>query len=142
MEQWDPGGEFRRFVQAGLSLMVINPPGKPSCARGPGLSPLISHLARDPAALRGALVFDKIVGAAAALLLVYGEAGEVWTPRASRSALTVLMRYRLPFRVQELVSFIPNSAGDGPCPFEALAGAKNPAEFYAHMVSRRSNHAH
>jgi hypothetical protein len=122
--------------------MVIDPRGTSTCDDGQGLSPLVSRLAREPVPLEGALVFDKIVGAAAALLLVYGKAAEVWTPRASRSALTVLSRYRLPFRVEELVSFIPNASGDGPCPFEALAGRKSPAEFYARLTAHGSKHPH
>ena len=33
--------------------------------------------------MRGAIVFDKIVGRAAAILLAHAKVGEVWTPTVS-----------------------------------------------------------
>ena len=87
-------------------------------------------------------MFDKIVGAAAALLLTLGRVRELWTPVASSEALGVLVRHRIPFRVQRLISFIPNATGDGPCPFESMASRKTPAEFFEHLARVGGHPAH
>jgi hypothetical protein len=125
---------YDEFTARGLSLMVADQSGRLHRAHGPGLQPLMAHLRTHPSVLEGALVFDKIVGSAAALLLALGRVRELWTPVASFGALGVLARHRIPFRAQKLVSYVPNAAGDGPCPFETLAARKTPEEFFAHLV--------
>jgi hypothetical protein len=125
---------YEEFLVRELSLVVADQSGRVHRARGSGLHPLMTCLRTQPSVLEGALVFDKIVGAAAALLLALGRVRELWTPVASSAALGVLARHRIPFRAQKLVSYIPNAAGDGPCPFESMAYRKTPAEFYEHLV--------
>jgi hypothetical protein len=131
---------YREFLDRHLSLVVLDRGGKLHQARGSGLEPLLSYVGGDPSPVAGALVFDKIIGAAAALLLVYAEAAEVWTPVASLSGVSAMRKHRLPFRVEELIPFVPNTAGEGPCPLEELAAGKTPEELYAHLVARRHTH--
>ncbi len=131
---------YREFVARELSLMVVERSGRLHRARGPGLQPLVAHLRDHAPVLEGALVFDKIVGLAAALLLVFGRVRELWTPVASSGGLRVLVTHRIPFRVQKLISYVPNAAGDAPCPFETLARQKTPDELYAHLVRAGGRH--
>ena len=103
---------------------------------------LMDRLSEGPSSLAGALVFDNIVGTAAALLLVFGQVNELWTPVASVSALRVLAQHRVHFRVQELIPYVPNVAGTGPCPFEVMAGQKSPEQLYAHLAGAARHHRH
>jgi hypothetical protein len=140
MERMCAARLYEEFLAEELSLLVTDRSGGLHRARDPGLQPLMTHLANDASVLDGALVFDKIVGAAAALLLSLGRVRELWTPVASSKALGVLARHRIPFRAQKLIPCVPNAAGDGPCPFEIMATRKTPEELYAHLARAGAKH--
>jgi len=79
--------------------------------------------------MRGATVFDKVVGRAAALLLIYGGVKKVLTPIISRGALTVLKRGGATIEYQKIVKNILNSSGTDLCPMEKLSQGKNAKKF-------------
>ncbi len=133
---------YAEFLSQSLSLLIADRTGALHRASGHGLQPLMDHLTEDPSSLHGALVFDKIVGTAAALLLVFGQVSELWTPVASVSALSVLVHHRVHFRVEELIPYVPNVAGTGPCPFEVMAAQKTPEQLYTHLSSGAAHHRH
>ena len=68
--------------------------------------------------MRGALVFDKVVGRAAALFLIYGGVKKVITPLTSRDALAILKRGGAAVEYQKMVKNILNKTGDDLCPME------------------------
>ena len=70
-------------------------------------------------ALKGASVADKIVGKAAALLLIKCGVKEVYAKTASRAAEAVLKRHGVPFSYGVMTDCILNRDGTGPCPMEA-----------------------
>ena len=79
--------------------------------------------------MRGAVVYDKVVGRAAALLLAYGKVKKVLTPLISRGGLLVLKRGGIKVEYKKMVKNILNSAGDDLCPMEKLSQGKNSVEF-------------
>lgn len=68
--------------------------------------------------LKGASVADKIVGKAAALLLIKGGAASVYGEVASESAAEVFSRYPVDFSYGTLTPYIVNRRGNGKCPME------------------------
>ncbi|MDD2753492.1 MAG: DUF1893 domain-containing protein [Candidatus Portnoybacteria bacterium] len=100
------------------------------------LAPLIFCLKKHKAQMRGATVFDKVVGRAAALLLIYGGVKKVMTPLISRGALIVLARGGAKVEYQKIVKCILNKEGDDLCPMEKMSQGKSSKEFAAMMKAR------
>ena len=79
--------------------------------------------------MRGATVYDKVVGRAAALLLAYGGVARVLAPLISRGGLAVLRRGGAVVEYQKIVKNITNIKGDDLCPMERLSQGKSVEEF-------------
>ncbi len=86
-----------------------------------GIKPIVELLRNKPDALKDAVVCDKVIGKAAALLLAYGEIKELYTPVLSRPAEAILKKYHIQYQYDRLVDRIKNRAGDGLCPMETMA---------------------
>ena len=85
-----------------------------------GLKPLLCELQKDKDFFRGAAVADKVIGKAAALLMVYGGVAVVHTEIISSPAAAVFVRASLPFQAEKTVERIENRTGTGLCPMESL----------------------
>ena len=84
-----------------------------------GIKTLLDILMGGPALLEGAIVADKVVGKAAALLMVKGGVKEVYAETISESALEVFRSHQIPATFGASVPRIMNRAGTGPCPMES-----------------------
>ena len=85
-----------------------------------GVAPLIQLLNEDASQLRDAMVVDKVIGKAAALLMVYAGIKEVYTPTISEPAVKVFDNHNIKFTYDKVVERIVNRKGDGLCPMETL----------------------
>lgn len=68
--------------------------------------------------LAGAAVADKVIGKAAALLLVLLDVSQAHTPVLSERAFDVLKRHHIAVTYGKVVPYIKNRTGDGICPME------------------------
>lgn len=110
-----------------VSLLVC----KDGCERlrtfGRGIRPALSLLDEQPELLRGAEVYDWIVGKAAASLFVLGGAASVSACTMSDSAVALLQAHGIPHFCRVRTEQIINRTGTGLCPFEqAVLIAKSP----------------
>ena len=87
----------------------------------PGVADLLSLLNHEPETLRGALVADKMVGKAAAALLLLGRVGEVYADVISAPAREFLEENQIPVTFRQEVPFVMNRQQNGWCPLEKLA---------------------
>lgn len=102
-----------------------------------GIRPMIDWLEADPEILRGASVADKVVGRAAAMLMVYGGVTEVYTNLISIRALELLREYGIPCTYVNTCDAVSNRRGDGICPMErTVAPVKDPAEAYEKLKEK------
>ena len=85
-----------------------------------GVKPLLHLLSEKKGFLKGASVADKVIGKAAALLMVLGEIKEVHTLVISEPAIKVFEKYNIPCFYDKKVDRIINRTGDGLCPMETL----------------------
>ena len=83
--------------------------------------------------MKGAVVFDKIVGLAAAKLLVYGNVAEVLTPTISRDAKKYLQKNEVKLNFKKEVKNILNCHGNDLCPMEKLCREKALKEFLRNL---------
>lgn len=85
---------------------------------GLGVKPIISTLDRYPQMLAGAELADKVIGKAAAMLLVKAGAAYVYGDIMSKGAEDYLRRNNMPYSYGELVELIQNRTMNGSCPLE------------------------
>ncbi len=96
-----------------------------------GIAPMIDWLEEDREFLRGASVADKVVGRAAAMLMVYAGVAEVYASVVSNGALALLTEKGIACRYSNTTLAISNRRGDGICPMEkTVAPIKDPEKAY------------
>lgn len=97
-------------------------------SRSNGIAPLLTRI-EDKEDLRGMVCADKIIGKAAAMLLLYGGVCAVHGDVLSLRAKALLEREGVAVSYGVLTDGIINRKGDGPCPMEqAVADLTDPAE--------------
>lgn len=83
-----------------------------------GVAPILDLLSDNPSALEHAVIADKVIGRAAAFLLVQGGIDALDTHLISEHAMGVLEKYDIPFTYDQKVPFIVNRDGTDMCPME------------------------
>ena len=100
------------------SLVVAN--GEVCTFNGSGVTDLYHLLQDDPGFLYEASITDKIVGKAAAALMVLAKVKEVYADVVSRPALDLLSNTDVKIRYGTVVPYIINRTATGWCPLEKL----------------------
>ena len=93
------------------------------------LLPLLEYIDRFVHYSR-VVIFDKIMGNAAALLAIKASCREVYSPLGSQLAMKTLDRYGIKYHFTETVPYIQKPDGEDMCPMEELSMKKEPEEFY------------
>lgn len=131
---------LEELEEMGLSLIIYRGDEVIFSSASGGIMPLldaIDTLGRD--GLRGTLVTDKIVGRAAALLILYMVASEVHAALISTNAKEVLRSHGLRFYFSEETPAIRNREGTDICPFERLViEVFNPEEAFRRIKTKVS----
>ena len=104
----------KELLAEGASLVIVNAAGE-LVYREHGIRTLLSL---QSGSLTGAFVADKIVGKAAAMMLVRGGAIEVYAEIISEPALAVFKAHRVICLHGEVVKNIINRDKTGICPME------------------------
>jgi hypothetical protein len=95
-----------------------------------GLSPLVEAITQLGSKLDGALIFDKVIGRAAAFLIVHAGIRKVYTPLISGPAMEILRAGGCSVRSIEKVSRILDKQMTDLDPMERLAlDATTPSQF-------------
>lgn len=100
----------------GHSLVVAN--GDIRTFDGRGVSDLYRLLEDDPGFLNGASVADKVVGKAAASMMVLAKVKDVYADVVSQSALDLLESNRVRITYGNIVPYIINRTGTDLCLLE------------------------
>lgn len=102
-----------------------------------GIAPIIELLDTNEKALEGAYIADKVIGKAAALLLIKGGIKELYADIISEHAMAVLEKEKILVTYGTLVTFIENRKKDGMCPMEAtVLEIDNPNEAYVKLKEK------
>lgn len=123
---------FNDFLVSGDSLRVYRQKELVFSSTRDRLLPLMEYLDRFADA-QPVVVFDKIVGNAAALLAIKAGCRELYSPFASQLAIDTLERYGVRHRLGEVVAYIQRAGQPEMCPMERLSLGKEPEEFYRLM---------
>ena len=95
-----------------------------------GLLPLLEYINQFGHSLQPVVIFDKIMGNAAALLSVKAGGEEVYSPSGSQMAVKTLDKYGIRYHINKIVPYIQKAGQEEMCPMEKLSLGKEPAGFY------------
>jgi len=127
---------LQRLNDKNISLVVSNNDSI-SEYNGPRVDDLMWLLNNEPERLQGAIVADKMIGHAAATLLVCGKVKEVYTNMATADAVRLLNDAGIKINYKEEIEMIFNRDRTGQCPMDAsLNGVTDPAEGLAILKNR------
>lgn len=107
---------IRLLHEGGCSLVVAN--GEVNTFSGRGVADLYKLWNEDPGFLKGASVADKIVGKAAAALMILGGVKEVFADVISQPAYKLFGRARVHAEYTLMVPHIINRLQTDWCPLE------------------------
>ena len=123
----------KELLAGGASLVIVNAAGELVYDEH-GIKTLLSL---QSGSLTGAFVADKIVGKAAAMMLVRGGAIEVYAEVISEPALEVFRKHRVLCLHGEVVPNIINKDKTGICPMEeAVLGENDIAKAYEILIKK------
>jgi len=99
------------------------------------LLPLLEYLGRFASDHQQVVIFDKIIGNAAALLCIKADCCEVFSPLGSQLAIKTLKKYGIKYHFSRIVPCIQRADREDMCPMEKLSLDKSPEEFYQAMLN-------
>lgn len=104
-----------------------------------GIAPLTQTLLEQPRKMKNAVIADRIIGKAAALLAVYGGAAAVYGAVMSGAGLAVLREHGIEAEYGTLTGEIRNRANTDICPMEkTVLGIDSPEEaFHALLETQK-----
>lgn len=124
------------------ACVIITKELVPLESRKNGIAPLLEWLQESPDTLKGACAADKVVGKAAALLMVYGGINEVYAEIISESAEDLLKQNRIQYEYGQKVSYIQNRTKTGMCPMEQRClDINSPEEAYTALSKMAAAHS-
>ena len=123
------GTLFNEFLACDDTLRVYSGEKLVFISRKDRLSPLIDYIRKFGNSHKQVIIFDKIMGNAAALLSIKAGCQEVFSPLGSHLAVNTLQKYNIKCHFIATVPYITTSDGNI-CPMEQLSICKEPEEFY------------
>jgi len=109
-------------------------------SKSKGIRPHLEAIEKLGERLHGTIMIDKIVGRAAALLILYSKALEAHTVILSGPGKEVLDEHNFNYNYVELVPHIKQKDGRIFCPFERMVqGISNPEEAYEAIVRKMAS---
>ena len=93
-----------------------------------GVRPLVDRISGNPGGLDGIYVADKVIGKAAACVMIHSGVAACHGLIMSEPAARILRENGLPFSYGQMVPFIQNKAGTGMCPMERAVEAAETAK--------------
>ena len=124
---------FNEFLMSDDTLRVYEVNRLIFCSVKDRLLPLLEYIERFASNHQQVVIFDKIMGNAAALLSIKADCQEVQSPLGSQLAIKTLDNYGIKYNLIEIVPYIQQASGEDMCPMEKLSIGKEPEEFYTVM---------
>lgn len=125
------------FIKSGISFAMIIGDRVVYKSKASGLKPLIHCIKKYKKQLGQAVIFDKVVGRAAAILIISAGINQIITPTISSSAIKIIKRYKIKVTYGRKVIKILNSNKTAPCPME-IWSKKNPEDFIRVLLDQKT----
>ena len=83
-----------------------------------GIAPLINPMKENQLFFKDAIVVDRVIGKAAAMLLALSQVQYIYAYVLSRKAREILDAYKIDYDCEKLADYIVNREHNGMCPME------------------------
>ena len=127
---------FTEFLSSADTLRVYDNGRRVFSSTQDRLIPLMEYLDGRTVSHRQVVIYDKIMGNAAALLAVKADARQVFSPLGSDLAIATLDSFSIRHHLLKTVPHIMRPDGSDWCPMEKLSVGRTPEEFYKEMKRR------
>ena len=121
---------FSEFLSSGDTLRVYKGDRLLFSSNKDRLLPLLEYIDGFAPQHQQVVIFDIIMGNAAALLSILASCREIYSPLGSQLAVKTLDKYSVRYHITEIVPYIQRPDGEEMCPMERLSLDKEPDEFY------------
>jgi len=121
---------FNEFLLSSDTLRVYKDEKLLYSSNKDRLLPLLEYIDSLAPHHQQVVIFDKIMGNAAALLSVKASCQEVHSPLGSQLAIKTLDRHNIEYHLSEIAPYIQNRSREDMCPMEKLSLNRSPEEFY------------
>jgi hypothetical protein len=130
--------KFEEFLTSQDTLRVYKNGSLLFASKEEQLRSLMEYVDKFTPHKEGVVVFDRVVGNAAALLLKKVLCSEVFSELGSENAVKTLDLFVIKYHFNETVPCILNDSQQDMCPMEKLSLGKSPEEFYQALKQRMS----
>lgn len=127
---------FNGFLESADTFRVYRGRRLVFASRKDKLAPMVDYIDNCQPYEEGVVVYDRIVGNAAALLLKTIRCRAVYSELGSENAVRTLDEAGIKHRFNETVDCIMNDSGQDMCPMERLSLGKTPEQFYRALKER------
>ena len=127
---------FEAFLASDDTLRVYRDGALVYSSKKDRLLPLMEYIAGRRAGDGTVVIFDKVMGNAAALLAARVGCREVFSPLGSDLAVRTLDEHGIRHHLSRTVPFILRDDGRDLCPMEQLSIGKGPDEFYLALKAK------
>ncbi len=125
---------IKKLHDEGCSCVIANKEIR--IFRQRGVADLYYLLKHDAEFIKGASIADKVIGKAAAALMILGGIKQVYADVISQPALTLLQKYQTEVSYAQKVPHIINREKTGWCPLETLTLQTETAEEILPIIER------
>lgn len=120
------------IAKEGTSVVLIRNGEIIHRADGRGVSPLIAIYEEEPTLFKDVLVVDRLIGKAAAMILVKGGAKAAYANTMSKAGEAFLQKNGVQIQAGRVIDLISNRDNTGICPMErSVMHTEDPDEGYA-----------
>ncbi len=126
---------YRAFLESDDTLRIFQEKALIFSSIKDRLLPLMDYLSQHQP-VEPVVIFDRVMGNAAALLAVKAKASEVYSPLGSELGIKTLKKHNIKYHLDTVVPYIMRPDGKEMCPMEKLSIGKTTEEFYQEMRSR------
>ncbi|MDD5190220.1 MAG: DUF1893 domain-containing protein [Dehalococcoidales bacterium] len=129
-------GCYHQFLPGRDTLRIYSGETLIFSSRKERLQPLLEFIDMKAHTDIPLIVFDRVIGNAAALLLTKIPCREVFSPLGSEMAKVTLEAAGIIYHFDETVDCIKDDSGEKMCPMEQLSQGKNADEFIGALKNR------
>ena len=129
-------GLFKEFMASDDTLRIYRGEKMIFSSKKDRLMPLMDYIKANGSGGEPVIIFDKVIGNAAACLAAKVNAVEVFSPLGSELGIKTLKEHNIKYHLDATVPYIMRDDGRDMCPMEKLSIDKTPEEFYTEMKKR------
>lgn len=83
-----------------------------------GIAPVLNQLQKNELFFKDAIIVDKVVGKAAAMLFIKANVKHIYALTMSKKAIAVLDKYNMKYTYDSICDYVENRSHTGMCPME------------------------